>query len=247
MSEKTDDGRYERAFREIESAPDVQEAIQRLQEVYGVTYVTYHLAQTIGRTVDAPFVRTTYPPPWVSQYLLRGYVHVDPIVGEGFARRLPFDWREIEISPTAHAFLADAAAHGLGGSGYSIPITDRAKRRALLSINSNLTDQPWDRFVADNRIAWAELAHIIHRKAVFELYGEHDPVPSVSPREIECLYWTALGKDQKDIALVLHLSEHTVRDYLKSARLKLGCATLSAAATRAIHLRLIDPWPGKSP
>lgn len=238
---------YETIFKRIDMSGTVGEAIVALQDTHGVAYVTYHLAQTIGGRFDAPFVRTTYPDAWVSRYLLHGYVHVDPIIREGFSRRLPFDWREIDTDPTAHDFLSDAAAFGVGPSGYSIPISDRARRRAILSINSDLIDHAWERLVTSNQAAWAEFAHMIHQKAVFELYGKSDPVPALSPREIECLCWTALGKDQKDIALILQLSEHTVRDYLKSARLKLGCATLSAAATRAIHLRLIDPWPSNPP
>lgn len=238
---------YESIFERINDSATVNEAIAALQDTDGVAYVTYHLAQTIAGRFDAPFVRTTYPDAWVSRYLLHGYVHVDPIIREGFSRRLPFDWREIDADRAAHNFLVDATAFGLGPSGYSIPISDRAKRRAILSINSDLIDDAWDRFVTSNQDSWAEFAQMIHQKAVFELYGKSDPVPALSPREIECLYWTALGKDQKDIALILQLSEHTVRDYLKSARLKLGCATLSAAATRATHLRIIDPWPSKSP
>ena len=84
-------------------------------------------------------------------------------------------------------------------------------------------------------------AHVIHRKAIYELHGENDPVPTLSPREIECLHWTALGKDYKDIAVILGISEHTTRDYLKTARFKLGCATISAAASRAVQLRIINP------
>lgn len=240
-------GQHERIFEQINSSGTVEEAIGTLQDANGIAYVTYHLAQTIGGRFDAPFVRTTYPDAWVSRYLLRGYVHLDPVIREGFSRRLPFDWREISADMEARDFLADAAAFGVGPSGYSIPISDRANRRAILSINSELVDQAWDRFVASSQAAWAEFAQLVHQKAIFELYGESDPVPALSPREIECLYWTALGKDQKDIALILGLSEHTVRDYLKSARLKLGCATLSAAATRATQLRIIDPWPRKSP
>jgi DNA-binding CsgD family transcriptional regulator len=113
----------------------------------------------------------------------------------------------------------------------------------LLSVNSHLPLTSWHGLTDRFHEEWIELGVLIHRIAIRELYGEDDPVPTLSRREIECLHWMALGKDQKDIALILNISEHTVRDYTKSARLKLGCATLSAAVTRAGHLRLINPWP----
>lgn len=230
-------------FENIASTKMVSAALHILRDYYGLTHVTYHLAQTIVGEVDSPFVRTTYPDPWVARYLLKGYVAHDPIVRAGFGRSLPFDWSEVEIVSSDRPFLDDAERHGVGGQGFSIPITDRAKRRALLSVNSQLPVTSWHVLTARFREEWIELALLVHRIAIGELYGSYDPVPKLSRREIECLHWTALGKDHKDIALILGLSEHTVRDYTKSARLKLGCATLSAAVTRAGHLRIITPWP----
>jgi DNA-binding CsgD family transcriptional regulator len=235
--------KYEVFFDRVAATKTVSAALPLMRDHYGLTNVTYHLAQTVAGEVDSPFVRTTYPAPWVARYLLMGYVGIDPIVRAGFGRSLAFDWSEIEIVPSDRPFLEDAERHGVGGRGFSIPITDRANRRALLSVNSRLPLESWQDLTERFREEWVELGFLVHAIAVGELYGSNDPVPLLSPRETECLHWTALGKDQRDIALILGLSEHTVRDYTKSARLKLGCATLSAAVTRAGHLHLIRPWP----
>lgn len=235
-------GRSEISFEEIAKSGTVLDAILAIQVRFGLSFVTYHLARTVAGTMDMPFVKSTYPDAWVSRYVLKGYVQVDPIIREGFSRQLPFDWRELEITPAAQTFLEDARAYGIGARGFSIPVSDKARRRGLLSLNSAVEREQWDAIVARYREEWVELAQLVHRIAMAELYGEHDPVPALSSRELECLHWTALGKDQKDIAVILGLSEHTVRDYTKSARLKLGCATRSAAATRAIYLGIIDPW-----
>jgi len=233
--------RLDRTFHEIEVAPTVQAALEIFQQAYDIDFVTYHLAQTVADAVDAPFVRTTYRAPWVARYLLKGYVKVDPIVQQGFLRQLPFDWSEIDIPDMAHEFLADAHQNGVGANGYSIPIIDKS-RRALISLNTGAKGHEWSNQVARDRGEWLELAFLIHKKAVFELHGENDPIPQLGPREIECLHWTALGKDSKDIAAILGLSEHTTQTYLKTARFKLGAATISAAIARAIQLRLINPY-----
>ncbi|UXN68180.1 LuxR family transcriptional regulator (plasmid) [Devosia neptuniae] len=225
----------------------VAEALRTMRDHYGLSHVTYHLAQTVVGKVDSPFVRTTYPDSWVARYLLKGYIHVDPITREGFARSLPFDWDEVETTSSDEPFLIDAAKHGVGSRGCSIPITDKAGRRALVSVNSMLPEVGWRNLMARFLNEWVELGQLIHRIAIAELYGERDPVPALTRREIECLHWTALGKDHRDIAVILSISEHTARDYTKSARLKLGCATLSAAVTRANHLRIISPWPSGPP
>jgi DNA-binding CsgD family transcriptional regulator len=222
-------------------AADTQSAVSGIRDIYGFDNVTYHLAQTISGNVDAPFVKSTYPDAWVSRYLLRGYVRIDPVVREGFQRRLPFDWREIMLTEQAGDFMEDAKAHGLGGNGYSIPVLDRAARHALLSFNSSLSDDEWSEFIAANAADLAELAHRVHKKAIDELYGPTDPVPALGPRELECLTWAAHGKDSKTIAMLLGISDHTARNYLKSARFKLDCANIAQAVTKAIKLRLIVP------
>ena len=78
-----------------------------------------------------------------------------------------------------------------------------------------------------------------NRKALLHLHSE-DRRPPLSPREIECLSWTAQGKDASTISEILEISEHTVRDYLKSAKYKLSCGTIAQAVFEATKLRLIN-------
>lgn len=233
--------RLRNALLEIERATNVLNALDVFQRTYSVDFATYHLALTIADVVETPYVQTTYPDSWVSRYLLQGYGKIDPILREGMIRQLPFDWREVDIPANAQEFLADAFDYGIGEFGYSIPIVAKS-RRALLSLNSRLLADEWSVAVAQFRNEWIDLAFHIHKKAILELHGEHDPIPQLGAREIECLHWTALGKDSKDIAAILGLSEHTTQTYLKTARFKLGGATISAAITRAIQLRLINPY-----
>lgn len=229
------------AYEAVQTAADTQSAVRGIRDIYRFDNVTYHLAQTISGNVDAPFVKSTYPDSWISRYLLRGYVRIDPVVREGFQRRLPFDWREIVLTDQASEFMDDARAHGLGGNGYSIPVLDKAARHALLSLNSSVPDKQWSDFIADNDADLSEIAHRLHKKAVEELYGPTDPVPALGPRELECLTWAAHGKDSRTIAMLLGISDHTAQNYLKSARFKLDCANIAQAVTKAIKLRIIIP------
>lgn len=237
--------RFERIMLEVQEADCVQDALQIFHLAYGVDFSTYHLAFTMVDIVDTPYVRTTYNAAWISRYLLRDYVKVDPVLREGLIRQLPFDWREVDVPPAAHEFLLEAQDHGIGANGYSIPIIDKS-RRALVSLNSRKPGDDWSSAVAQYREEWLGLAFLIHHKAIFELYGKHDPVPRLSVRELECLHWSALGKDSIDIAVILKLSEHTTRAYIKSARNKLGGGSITYTIARAMQLRLIHPF-GNTP
>lgn len=232
---------FQNLILEIQNAPTVDRALRILQAAYDVDFSTYHLALTVADVVDTPYVRTTYRDDWVARYLLRGFVKVDPIVREGLIRQMPFDWRDVEVPQAAHEFLLDAQEHGVGANGYSIPVVDK-KRRALFSLNSRKPDNEWSELVETCRHEWLELAFLLHRKAVFELHGEHDPIPQLGPREKECLNWSALGKRNDEIAEILGLSIHTTQRYLMSARHKLGATSTTSATALAIQLRLINPY-----
>lgn len=61
----------------------------------------------------------------------------------------------------------------------------------------------------------------------------------VSPRERECLLWSARGKTSFEIATILSLSEHTVNHYLTNATGKLDAANRAHAIVKAIRLGVI--------
>jgi DNA-binding CsgD family transcriptional regulator len=65
----------------------------------------------------------------------------------------------------------------------------------------------------------------------------------LSPRERECLQWIAEGKTYWECAMILGLSEHTVRCYLESARHKLGAANNSHAVNIAGKADLLSDLP----
>ncbi|MBZ9603090.1 autoinducer binding domain-containing protein [Phyllobacterium sp. KW56] len=207
---------FKSTFAAIQAASTVVEAIEVFRTNYGIDFIIYPLCQTPGDAVDTPFVRTTYP----------------DRLQEGLNRMLPFHWREVEVSEAAYEFCADVNRHGLGDNFYSLPINAKS-RRALLSLNSSKRDREWSTIVSSLRSEWTELAFFIHEKATFELHGGRGAIQLLGGREVECPPWSVLGKAIKDIGIVLELSDHTVRSYLKSA------GSSSAAIAQAAHLRLI--------
>lgn len=229
------------AYEAVDESEGVQEAISRICELYELHHSVFHLGQTQVDTLDRPFVKTTYPDAWVSRYLLKGYVNVDPVAREGFMRMLPFDWQDLEYGEEQAEMMQDSIQFDVGYSGYSVPVIDRQARRSLFSVTSKLTGKEWKDFLDMNAPDLQEVAHRVHRRALKELFGEVDPMPPLGPREIECLTWTARGKDYAVIADILGLSGHTVRGYLKSARFKLECATLPQAVAKAVSMKIITP------
>jgi DNA-binding CsgD family transcriptional regulator len=173
--------------------------------------------------------------------LLKEYIKVDPVVNEGKLRALPFDWSELTPDESAIELFTEFQAQGNSPHGFTIPILDKVGRRGLLSLNASPERDDWDAVVNDHKEDWIELGQVLHKRAIYELFGDNDPAPTLSPRELETLYWTAMGKDYKDIAAILDISDYTIRTYMRALRNKLDCSTLSQAVAKAVKLKLIDP------
>ncbi len=226
------------AFSIIDETPDVEDIVAKLRDLLGVEHLVYHSSKLgVSPSID-PYIRLTYPASWIKQYLTMNYVDLDPVLREGFARTLPFDWSELKIESEAQvAFLMDALAHGVGPHGMSIPVRSKHGHRGLFSVSFSRSAEEWAAFKEAHLDTLVAIANRIHQRVIRDVFGEDHP--HLTDREVECLRLTAIGKDAGDIAAILGISPHTARDYLKSARFKLDCVTSAQAVTKAVKLGLL--------
>lgn len=118
--------------------------------------------------------------------------------------------------------------------------TDTMGRTSIFSLNSKKPSDEWAQFLTGHSSDLRALSQDLHVKALAEAFADHgSTTPHLSPREYECLRWTAEGKTYTEIAMILSLSEHTVRSYLKVVRLKLDCVSLAQAVSKANTMGLI--------
>ncbi|WP_175577276.1 helix-turn-helix transcriptional regulator [Rhizobium oryziradicis] len=225
----------------VKTASDVISALKALCEIYQVEHATYHVMQNTVSAVDSPFVRTTYPAEWVGHYLTKNYVNIDPVVLKVMDSHRPFDWGDLEWTGAGLDMLRDARTFGVGEFGYSIPLTDDGKGRAVLSFNTCATPSAWAALVEAHAAAWRDIAVAIHHLAKAEQNSFVDDMRPLARRERECLALAAQGKSHKEISLILSISDYTARGHLTSARLKLKCRNTVHAVAKATKLRIIDP------
>jgi LuxR family transcriptional regulator, quorum-sensing system regulator CinR len=226
------------AYSIIEQKADIQTVVTELRDFLNIDHLVYFTSKFGGGPSTDPYVRLTYPASWLARYLAMGYGDVDPILREGFRRTLPFEWSELDRSSAAEAaFLADAAAHGVGPHGYSIPVSTKHGHRGLLAVSFSGSEGEWTNFLASTQPGLIQIANRLHRRVIADLFGEDRP--HLTPRELECLRWIALGKGTTEIAAILQISPHTTRDHLKSVHYKLDCVTSAQAVTKAVKLGLL--------
>ncbi len=216
-------------------AASVQASVPGIAAHFGVEYVTLHLFRGGKGAQDKPYVRTNYPEAWVSHYLLNDYVRIDPVLKMAETTKGPFCWSSLRLKAEHIAMMEQAEKYGVLPTGFSVSHVDPIARRSVLSFNARDMNggETWDPFLARNGDHLVFLSAELHRMALAEVLGDDEALPTLSPRELECLKWTAAGKAHTEIAIILNLSEHTVRSYLKEARLKLESVTLAQAVSKA--------------
>lgn len=216
----------------------VQGSVLSIVRHFRVDYVTLHLFRGGDDAKISPYVRTNYPDAWVSRYLLNDYVRIDPVLQRAKTTTEPFCWSAITHEPEHSEMMEQAIKHGVMPTGFSVSHVDGLARRSVLSFNAQNArgGKTWEPFLRENRDHLHRLAFEMHQKALFEVAGGGCAQPHLSPRETECLRWTAEGKAHTEIAIILNLSEHTVRGYLKDARIKLDSVTLAQAVSKASAL-----------
>lgn len=229
----------DRAYAVIDECTDMSFALLSLRDLIEVDHIVYHTSRLgLSPSVD-PYVVLTYPGTWIKRYVEMNYLAVDPVLREGFLRTIPFDWSELEVTDGQGAdMLKDAAEHGIGPHGLSIPVRNARNHRGLFSMTFAGTNQQWRAFRQKNINDLTSVAYRLHGRVVGHAFA--DDQARLTKREVDCLFWVSEGKEASDIATILSISKFTVRDYLKSARFKLDCVTSTQAVSKAVKLGLLD-------
>lgn len=158
------------------------------------------------------------------------------VVTEARKRMTPFTWREIM---TARPLLAgerevwDAARAFGWHNGFVLPVHGPGGYFAIVSMASPERDLD---LTPERLMQLQMMAMLAHERCYFlsnvaPSSGANDPL---SPRELECMRWIAEGKTDSEIAIILSISDATVRFHLNRARRKLGARNRAQATARLV-------------
>ena len=226
----------------ISGQPDVGSMLAQLRRVvdrFGFESFLLTGVPDPGRRIDGYIMLSGWNESWLEQYVSQDYVQIDPI-----ARRLqnatdPFTWSEVlegrELATAARRVMNEAAEIGMR-DGLCVPLYDLDGRRSVLSMAARSIDLS----AADRGVL--HLVGMYAQNRIREMIEAPDPTrqrPPLSPRERECLQWTAAGKTSWEIAAILHLSQSTADGYIASAARKLGASNRTQAVAEGIRRGLI--------
>ena len=205
-------------------------AIAGLADTWGFDKLLIAMLPRPTIRLEDAYVRSTYAPAWRRTYDEQGLVHIDPTVSHCATRATPLIWSpDIFMTAPQQSMYEEARAHGLR-SGVTLPIHGPNQEAGMMC------------FV---NVALPNL--VLFRDLVIDTSQRHlnthaqTLLPKLTPRERECLKWTARGKSTWEISHILSCSEAVVNFHMKNIRTKFGVNSRREAAVIAAQLGLIDP------
>ncbi|MBI2737258.1 MAG: LuxR family transcriptional regulator [Rhodospirillales bacterium] len=191
------------------------------------------------RKNDQARLISTYPLPWTSHYLSNHYERLDPVIRQALQVTEPFEWGHRTepgyLSDAQQQLFEEAATFGIR-YGFTIPIHDGRGPVAAVTFASNEQSSTFRRCVEAHRRVLQLMALYFHASARRKLQSDRivDGV-ALSPREYECLEWSATGKSASDIGGILGITRRTAAFHLDNARAKLGVRQARPGNPDAVH------------
>lgn len=210
-------------------------------------YVTAHLPdydQISGRTFSRQMVMTaTYPDEWRQIYRDKNFHLIDPVLRESKSRVSPFLWEDLldsgKLGDREKEFMGIAQEFGLA-NGLTVPIHGPKGDFALISLSSDQPESEFHDLVASHKHT-LHIFSIYYHEAIQDLFAKENADTSgisLTPRELECLRWTARGKSSWETSVLLKISERTVNFHIANAMRKLSVYNKTHAVAKAVSLGL---------
>lgn len=214
------------ALLEASTFPDLVDLLRQFSEALGVAHCTLHVVSEAATSAFSTRALTTYPEDWVTRYVNRRYYLIDPVNRASETADSGFFWDTLDVSdPPVLAFYHDAKAHGVGPSGYTLPIITERGDKIGISVSS-----PLDRESFRERIRHFEedlLAVGFCITEAFARLASEDRPSAFTPTDdqMEVLRAVAMGADEGDLR---------ARNYLYGSYVTLERSICSLFRTRTV-------------
>ena len=196
-----------------------------------------------GGPFDPEFLAGDVPQEWLARYIERDYGHLDPTIPMTFQSRQGFTWDQVEERHRSRAtrnFFGEAREL-FAKDSFVVPVWGPYGE---LSVVELMSDQPIS--LSEDETSLLQGLGTLYATMALS-FGEPAPVAlegrprELTRRERQCVYWIAYGKSDQEIASILDLSLHTVREYIDTARHKLEVASRAELVRKALTLGILLP------
>lgn len=225
----------------------LRDYIERRLQSRGLMAYAY-MALNKNNLSDVFFI-SNYPQAWQEEYLANNYHQRDPVVLSGLKRTSPFCWDENITFRLSEIFMQSRAYNIV--NGVTFVLHDHLNNVAMLSLVTDNTVEPSEQLrmhSASLQMVLIDISEQTHRLLAMPL--THLSVGPAQPhcnrlaftsREYEVLYWAGMGKTYENIAIILGITERTVKFHMANLVRKMGVRNARQAIRLGVELKLITP------
>jgi len=198
------------------------------------------------RHLEPPVIYSNYPAEWINKYInLTLYQH-DPVIIIALRRIMPFTWNDkiLPLNKTQHKDIFKVAKKYNVFNGHTFPLHDHENNLATLSLYTEGDIDLFQQFVTNNKKNIQQLLLLIHERYMIERRHDHDILKEklakkLTSREIEALRWASIGKTYHEIAIIMGITESTVKFHIGNLIAKLEVVNAKHAIKKAADLHLL--------
>lgn len=229
----------------LDRAQDIDASLDVLNEVVhqlGWTRLVYGW-KSPGRTSDAlpiPVLTRDFPQNWDRNW--SKHSPHDPYFEAAFLSREPVYWSDVQafqydLDDQQRDCLHYIEDLGLV-DGLTVPVAVPGRRFAFVTA-LGFTGQAASSADGCQVEMMKLIAHFFDNHMIGLSAGASGTGIALSPREQECLLWTAQGKTVDEAATIMGVSSETVRVYVKRVISKMNASNKTHAVAKAIHMGLV--------
>lgn len=208
---------------------DITENINNITKNFDITLQSLGVKRYAyfysGRFDDRPSIITNLPDEWLSEYEEDYLYNIDPVLDISKNTVLPFSWITQGLNHTNNQLAANALKYKIV-KGHTFVSLTHDNGIGVLTICVDDTDLLLDSTIKKNK-AEIQLSLLTYHESYGKQYHQYkkstrdEQIKKLSWREREVLNWIGCGKTYSETAIILGITERTIKFHISNIKNKL--------------------------
>lgn len=218
-------------------ASELNQALQSL----GVGRYAYFCS---GRYGYRPAIITNLPSEWLAEYEEKALYRIDPVLAIAKNIALPFSWLTTKLNNQNQPLSNNALKYNII-KGYTFVAISHGNEIGILTVCFDSKEVSSASDIEKNEAA-IQFCLLKHHEQFRGLYAQclstsqASPLDNLSCREKEVLRWVASGKTYSEAAIILGITERTIKFHVANVKQKLNIYNTRQMASIAAKHGLIS-------
>ncbi|WP_414128560.1 LuxR C-terminal-related transcriptional regulator [Vreelandella titanicae] len=196
-----------------------------------------------GRHDHHPSIITNLPDEWLSEYEENALHRIDPVLDISKNTVLPFSWLTAELNKKNQQLSINALKYKIF-EGHTFTTISHDREVGILTLCLDNKETSLSSTIKKNEaeIQFCLIKYHEQYKQLYTYYSgtnEHTQIKKLSCREIEVLRWVSSGKTYSEAAVILGITERTIKFHVSNIKKKLDVYSSRQLASIATKYGLI--------